>query len=328
VVAGRGRFAPSPTGDLHLGGARTALCAWLDARARGDAFVLRIEDLDRPRVVAGAAERIAADLRGLGLDWDEGPDVGGRYAPYRQSERLARYDAALERLDRGGRLFRCYCSRAEVQRAAERVASAPHGPGDDGPRYPGTCRELTREQIAAHERSGRRPSLRLRVEPGEVRFDDAVCGPQASDPAREVGDFVVRRADGLHAYQLAVVVDDAEMAIDRVVRGADLLSSTARQILLHRALGTAREPSWAHVGLLCGPDGERLSKRHGAIALSALAAGGRPFDRIRAALAATLGLCAPDDPVAAHDLVTRFAIERMPRAPERVDPAHFAASIV
>src|SRR5438034_148157 len=170
----RGRFAPSPTGDLHLGGARTALAAWLLARRAGGAFVLRMEDLDGPRVVPGAAARILADLAALGLRWDEGPDRGGPHAPYAQSERSERYLAALDRLTRDGRIFPCFCSRADIALAALAAPSAPHGPSDEGPRYPGTCRDLTRDQVAAHERAGRRPSLRFRVEPGPggmVRFE-------------------------------------------------------------------------------------------------------------------------------------------------------------
>jgi glutamyl-tRNA synthetase len=313
----RGRFAPSPTGDLHLGGARTALVAWLAARKRGGAFVLRVEDLDPPRTIPGAAERIVADLRALGLDWDEGPDVGGPHAPYSQSERTGSYLAALDRLAAGGRLFPCYCSRAEVARAS----NAPHGPGDDGPRYPGTCRALTRDRIAAHERGGRRPALRLRLEPGEVRFTDGVLGPATSDPAATVGDFVVRRADGLFAYQLAVVVDDAAMAITDVVRGADLLTSTARQILLFEALGVVA-PRFAHAPLVLGPDGERLAKRHGAIAVRALLEGGLAPHRLVGRLGASLGLCGPDDEVAPLDLLPRFDLARLPRTPTALDPAH------
>ena len=317
----RGRFAPSPTGDLHLGSARTALVAWLDARKRGGEFVLRIEDLDPPRTVAGASERILADLRALGLDWDEGPDVSGPHRPYRQSERLDRYRDAVDRLADDGKVFACYCSRAEVARAS----TAPHGPLDDGPRYPGTCRELSRDAIAAHERSGRRPSLRLRVEPIEVAFTDGVFGPLVSDPSMAIGDFVIRRSDCLYAYQIAVVVDDGAMAITDVVRGADLLPSVARQIPLHRALGYD-PPRFAHVPLVTGPDGERLAKRHGAIAVRALLFRGVPVGRLIGRLAATLGLCSADDEPTLRELLERFDLARIPRGATAIDPETFGAS--
>ncbi|HEX8953924.1 MAG TPA: tRNA glutamyl-Q(34) synthetase GluQRS [Polyangia bacterium] len=309
----RGRFAPSPTGDLHLGGARTALAAWLAARAAGGAYLVRVEDLDAPRVVPGAEERILSDLAWLGLDWDEGPDVGGPHAPYRQSLRLARYDAAVERLLADGRAFRCWCSRAEVARAA----AAPHGPADDGPRYPGTCRAL-KTPPPNDLRYRRRPSVRLRVEPEAVAFVDGVHGASAQDVAAAVGDFVIRRADGIPAYQLAVVVDDTAMGITDVVRGDDLLGSTARQLLLYRALG-ATPPRFAHVPLILGPDGARLSKRHGSISIRTLR------DRSPAAiiglLASTLGLVPPSTHCLPRDLIADFSLDRITRAPTTLDPS-------
>jgi glutamyl-tRNA synthetase len=304
----RGRFAPSPSGDLHLGGARTALAAWLAARAGGGRFVLRVEDLDGPRVKAGAEARILDDLRWLGLDWDEGPDVSGRFAPYRQSERVRQFDAAVEQLLAEERAFPCFCSRAEVARAS----AAPHGPGDDGPRYPGTCRALGRAEVAARART-RAPSVRLRVEPERVTFTDGVFGPQEEDVAARVGDFVLRRADGVAAYQLAVVVDDAAMEITDVVRGDDLLGSTARQLLLYRALGLA-PPRFAHVPLVLGPNGARLSKRHGAIGVRR----GAP-EAVLGRLAATLGLLPDGEPARPQDLVARFRLDALPRAPTVLD---------
>jgi glutamyl-tRNA synthetase len=301
----RGRFAPSPTGDLHLGGARTALVAWLAARAAGGAFVMRVEDLDQPRVIPGAEARILDDLRWLGLDWDEGP--------FRQSQRLAQYDAAVERLLAAGCAFHCWCSRADVARAA----TAPHGPADDGPRYPGTCRARSEAPPP-----GRRPSVRLRVEPETIAFVDGVHGAHREDVAAGVGDFVIRRADGVPAYQLAVVVDDAAMSISDVVRGDDLLGSTARQLLLYRALELS-PPRFAHVPLVLGPDGARLSKRHGAIAVGALRDRGLPPSRVVALLASTLGLCPPDAGVLPRDLVAGFAldrIDRIGRAATTLDP--------
>jgi len=307
----RGRFAPSPTGDVHLGTARTALAAWLAARAAGGAYVMRIEDLDGPRTIPGAEERILDDLRWLGLDWDEGPDVGGAHAPYRQSLRLARYDAAVEQLLADGRAFRCWCSRAEVARAA----AAPHGPADDGPRYPGTCRVR-----ATPPPRDRRPSVRLRVDPELVEFVDGVHGPYREDVAAAIGDFVIRRADGIPAYQLAVVVDDAAMGMTDVVRGDDLIGSTARQLLLYRALG-ALAPRFAHVPLVLGPDGARLSKRHGAIGIRALAERGRSSAEVVGLLASTLGLVPDGTACTPRDLVAGFSLARITRAPTTLDPA-------
>jgi glutamyl-tRNA synthetase len=277
----RGRFAPSPTGDVHLGTARTALVAWLSVRVRGGAFVMRSEDLDRARVVPGAEARIFADLRWLGLDWDEGPDVGGPRGPYRQSERGEHYATALAALVAKGRLFACSCSRKDLAAAAARSPSAPHA-GDDGPPYPGTCRgravdERDRAAFAAGS-AERGLAWRFRVDPGEVTFHDRRRGTLVQDVAAMVGDFVVRRGDGTPAYQLAVVVDDIAMAIDEVVRGEDLLGSTPRQILLYRALGTT-PPTFAHVALVLDERGQRLAKRNSDAFLAAWrAAGHRPED--------------------------------------------------
>ncbi|HZS39499.1 MAG TPA: tRNA glutamyl-Q(34) synthetase GluQRS [Polyangia bacterium] len=313
----RGRFAPSPTGELHLGGARTALVAWLAARAAGGAFVVRVEDLDRPRVVKGAESAILDDLRWVGLDWDEGPDQGGAFGPYRQSERAARFDAAVERLLAEGRAFPCFCSRADLARAS--VVAAPHGPADDGPRYPGTCRALAPDDIAARSQQ-RAPSVRLRVDDEVIEWRDGVHGPRRDRPAESVGDFVLRRADGVAAYQLAVVVDDAAMRMSDVVRGDDLLGSTARQLLLYRALGL-EAPRFAHVPLVLGPDGARLSKRHGAVSVRALRDRGRSPEQVIALLASTLNLCRPDATLGARDLIADFSFDRLPRAATVLDPA-------
>ncbi len=290
----RGRFAPSPTGELHLGSALTALVAAARARAFGGAFVLRVEDLDTPRVVAGAEAEQIDDLAWLGVSWDEGPDVGGPCAPYRQSSRLELYEAAIEDLARRGLTYLCDCSRAEIAR----VASAPHA-GDEGPRYPGTCRTQ-----GMRERSFRRsPAVRLAVRAGDasrVHFDDAIAGPVDEDVAHATGDFVLRRGDGVFAYQLAVVVDDLAMGVTEVVRGADLLGSTPRQILLARLLG-GRPPTFAHVPLVVGPDGGRLAKRAPGVTLRDQRARGRdPGDLARAA-ARALGAEVPpgSDPRAA-----------------------------
>ena len=322
----RGRYAPSPTGDLHLGNARTALLAWLSARAPprgggrarggggGGGGALR-HPPPPPVRGGGAAAGILESLRFLGLDWDEGPDVGGPHAPYLQSERTRLYDDAVATLLAAGRAFPCFCSRAEVAAASQ----APHA-GEEGPRYPGTCRVPDPDREARVRAQGRGPSIRFRVEPGARAFDDVLMGPQAFDVSAEVGDFVVRRADGIAAYQLAVVVDDAAMEITEVVRGADLLSSTPRQLLLYEALARPA-PRFLHVPLVLGPDGARLAKRHGAASLTALAQRGEDPARIAGFLAATAGLCPFDTRVTPRELLSRWDIEPLPRGPFSLDPS-------
>jgi glutamyl-tRNA synthetase len=302
----RGRYAPSPTGDLHLGNVRTALLAWLFARQAGGAFVLRVEDLDRPRVRPGATARMLEDLRWLGLDWDEGPDCGGPYAPYLQSERQAIYDEYLRRLRAADLIYPCYCSRAEVARAA----SAPQGAGDEGPRYPGTCRSLSAAERREREAAGKRPCLRFRAPDRLIAFTDLVAGPVRQHVAQAVGDFIVSRSDGIPAYQLAVVVDDGLMQITQVVRGADLLSSTARQIALFEALGFA-VPVFGHVPLVIDAGGARLAKREQAAGVGALRAAGFSAERVVGALAASCGLCPPGETLSARELLASFAPERL-----------------
>ncbi len=305
----RGRFAPSPTGPLHLGNARTALLSWLAARAAGGAYLVRVEDLDAPRVRPGLERRIIEELRWLGLDWDEGPIVGGPVGPYRQSERAPRYAEALARLREAGLAYPCFCSRTEIAAAAQ----APHGPSDDGPRYPGTCASLSRPE-ADRRAAARRPAWRLRVRAGPVSFTDGVQGAQSVDVAAAVGDFVVARADGLPAYQLAVVVDDAAMGVTDVVRGDDLLPSTARQILLYGALGLPA-PRFAHVPLVVGEDGSRLAKRHGALSLGELRERGADPRAVAGLLAEISGLAPSGARVDPHDLVAGFDLARVARSP-------------
>jgi glutamyl-tRNA synthetase len=305
----RGRFAPTPTGPLHLGNARTALLSWLAARAAGGRWLMRVEDLDRARVRPGLEARILDELRWLGLDWDEGPDLGGGAGPYRQSERQDRYDAALARLREAGLVYPCFCSRAEIARAAE----APHGLSDEGPRYPGTCARLPADEEGRRSAS-RRPAWRLRVRPGAVRFDDGVHGPREVDVGAEVGDFVVARADGVPAYQLAVVVDDAAMGVTDVVRGDDLLSSTGRQLLLFEALALPA-PRFGHVPLVVGEDGERLAKRHGALSLGELRERGADPRAVVGLLAALSGLAPPGARRSPAELVPGFDLGRLPRTP-------------
>jgi glutamyl-tRNA synthetase len=276
----RARFAPSPTGDLHVGGAWTALAAWALARAENGTTVLRVEDIDPPRVVAGSAERITEDLAWLGLDWDEGPAHGGMHAPYTQSARARIYEDALAKLEAAGLTYPCDCSRAEIAR----VASAPH-PGEEMV-YPGTCRD------ADPSREMKRvPATRLRVAPGTtIVFDDRIRGRIRQHIDVAVGDFVLRRGDGVFAYQLAVAIDDAAMEITDVVRAEDLLWSTARQILLMRLLGYGSVPTYAHVPLVVAPDGERLAKRAKAATIRELRERGISSEEIVGALAAGLGL--------------------------------------
>jgi glutamyl-tRNA synthetase len=301
----RGRYAPSPTGTIHLGNASTALIAWLSARARGGAYVMRLEDLDAPRVVEGAAERILGDLAWLGLDWDEGPDVGGACAPYTQSERLRFYDEAFDRLRQAGFVYPCFCSRRDIQAAA----SAPQTPGDEV-LYPGTCRALGEDEVARRIAAGRAHAWRFRVEEGcAAGFDDLVRGRFDLEPGA-IGDFVVRRADGVPAYQLAVVVDDVAMGITEVVRGGDLLASTVRQILLYRALA-AEPPAFAHVPLVLGNDGVRLSKRHQGVTLAEFRDDGVDPEAIVGRLARLLGLRRSAARTRARDLIEGFDLETL-----------------
>jgi glutamyl-tRNA synthetase len=305
---------------MHLGNARTALLAWLSARHAGGSVVLRIEDLDRPRIVAGAEARLLDELGWLGLDWDEGPDRGGPHAPYRQSERTVRYQAALDQLLASGHAFLCACSRADVARAA----SAPHenadsaDNGDEGPRYPGTCLPLERGEVERRARAlGRRPAVRFRASAARWPFTDAVRGPTDPFGPAGVDDFVLRRADGTAAYQLAVVVDDAAMEITEVVRGDDLLRSTPRQLALYAALGFGA-PQFAHVPLVLSAGGERLAKRTRPPSVGDLRAAGVGAEEIVGALAASAGLVPEGTKVSAGELVPGFDFARLRRDPVTV----------
>jgi glutamyl-tRNA synthetase len=294
VGAHDGRYAPSPTGDLHLGNLRTGLLAWLFARSAGSRFLMRIEDLDVGRVREPFVDSQLDDLRAIGLDWD-GEVV-------RQSERLGLYGEALQRLEGEERVYRCFCSRREVREAA----SAQHGAAPEG-LYPGTCRGLASAESDRRADAGEPFALRLRAEGAEVTVADRLHG-ERTDP---VDDLVLRRRDGAFAYNLAVVVDDAEQGVGEVVRGDDLLPSTAGQALLCDLLGLER-PAWAHVPLILGPDGDRLAKRHGAVTLADLAEDGlRPADAV-VWMARTLELAAPAEQVTVADLVGRFDPARLP----------------
>jgi glutamyl-tRNA synthetase len=289
-----GRFAPSPTGRLHLGNLRTALLAWLFARSAGSPFTLRIEDLDPQRSRAEHERLQLEDLRAIGLDWDG--------EPVRQSTRTELYRDALARLEAQGRVYPCWCSRAEIRAAA----GAPHGDGPEGA-YPGTCRGLTpAEREERRRRTGRPPALRVDARAERIAFADRLRGPVEG----VVDDFVLWRGDGVAAYNLAVVVDDGDQGVEEVVRGADLLDTTPRQILLGRLLGLG-DRAYAHVPLVLGPDGERLAKRHGAVTLGD---GWDPADAV-AWMARSLGLAADGERPRAGELVERFNPPLLPTEP-------------
>ena len=292
-----GRYAPSPSGPLHLGNLRTALLAWLFARSAGARFLLRIEDLDPQRSRREHERGQLADLRAIGLDWDG--------EPWRQSARRERHREAFEVLRAAGRTYPCWCTRAEV-----RLASiAPHARDRQGA-YPGTCRELTAAQRAQRELSGRPTAWRLDAGGVRVAFHDLRHGERAA----LVDDFVLWRGDGVPAYNLAVVVDDADQGVGEVVRGDDLLESTPRQVLLAQLLELA-VPRYAHVPLILGPDGERLAKRHGAVTLAQRLATGESVRQLVGWLAASAGLAQSGAQLTARDLLADFDPSRLPRTP-------------
>jgi glutamyl-tRNA synthetase len=295
VPAHDGRYAPSPSGPLHLGNLRTALLAWLFARSHGARFLLRIEDLDPERSRRAHEARAREDLIALGLDWDlEAP---------RQSSRAERYREAFEALRAVGRVYPCWCTRAEIRA----VASAPHAPAGV---YPGTCRRLGAGERAAREAAGAPTAWRLDAGGETVAFNDALHGAHQAP----VDDFVLWRADGVAAYNLAVVVDDADQGVGEVVRGEDLLETTPRQVLLARLLGLPA-PDYVHVPLVLGRDGARLAKRHGAVTLADLLARGESVAGLVGWMAFSAGLRESDAPVQAGDLLADFAPERLAREP-------------
>lgn len=288
-----GRFAPSPTGRMHLGNLYAALMSWLSVRRRGGRWILRIEDLDPQRSRLEYARQIEDDLRWLGLDWDEGGvDSRGSNGPYVQSLRSDFYREALARLNETGLTYPCYCTRAELH-----APSAPHA-SDGRFIYPGTCRppHLTGRAIP-----NRKPSTRIIVPDRQITFTDLICGPQSVNLAREIGDFILRRADGAWAYQLAVVTDDALMGVTEVMRGDDLLTSAAQQIYLYELLGY-QPPEFAHIPLILNEQGIRLSKRDTSLSMEALRASHTP-QSLLGLLAHRAGLIPSPTPITLDNLL-------------------------
>ena len=309
------RFAPSPTGHLHLGNARTALLNYLAARSGGGRFILRVEDTDEARSSEEFMYELFEDLRWLGLSWDEGPDVGGPHTTYRQRERSAIYEEWLRKLDAAGLTYPCFCSPAElaVSRRTQIAAGRP-------PRYPGTCRALTEAQRSECLVSGKPAALRFRVPAGEtVLFDDVVHGEQrfATD---DIGDFIIRRTDGSTAFFFSNAIDDALMGITLVLRGDDHLANTPRQILILRALGLSA-PRYAHVALLLGMDGSPLSKRHGDLSLRDLRNRGFLPAAVRNHLVRLGHTCASDGWLDDKSMWGEFDLSRLGRAAAKFDEA-------
>ena len=299
-----GRFAPSPSGRLHLGNLACSLLAWLSAKSQGGRIVLRIEDLDAERCPRVYADLLEQDLAWLGLTWDEGGSTGGAHAPYYQSECGDIYTQSYRKLEQRGLVYPCFCSRSQLH-----AASAPHT-SDGNVIYPGTCRGLTPEEIA-EKRKKKAPAYCLMVPDEEITFTDGCMGTHTENLLRDCGDFYLRRADGVFAYQLAVVVDDARMGVTEVVRGADLLSSTARQLYLYRLLGL-QPPRFAHCPLLLAADGRRLSKRDGDQSLENLRAK-YTAPEIIGKLAFAYGLQPEPAPRTPESLVTDFAWTKVPK---------------
>ena len=300
----RGRFAPSPTGYIHLGNVWSAFLAWLQVRQAGGILVLRIEDIDEQRSKPIFTQALMEDLHWLGLDWDEGPDIGGPYGPYIQQKRYDRYAAALDTLKTAGLLYPCYCSRARLQ-----AVGAPHA--GEHTVYDGHCYGLSEAQ---RKQMTKKPSWRVHVPERTISFTDGVYGPFHEDLTRCCGDFVVRRADDMYAYQLAVSVDDGAMAITHVLRGEDLLSSTAQQIWLMETLGYT-PPVYTHVPMLVDEDGNRLSKRQHGITIRSLRDRGLTAEDILSYLAYAGGLVPERRRYSRDELVRRCDFHKLRTEP-------------
>lgn len=302
-----GRFAPTPSGYLHLGNLFCSLIAWLSAKSQGGEILFRSEDLDPDRSRSTYALQAQRDLEALGLFWDREESC--------QSQRFDFYKSQLRRLEDRGLVYPCFCSRAQLH-----AASAPHA-SDGEPLYAGTCRSLTPAQIAEKSRT-RSPALRLRVPEETIAFEDLHYGPQSQYLPVDCGDFILRRSDGVYAYQLAVVADDGDMGVTQVVRGRDLLSSTPRQILLYRLLGYP-EPEFGHTPLLVSSDGRRLSKRDGDTSLAGILGRGYSPRDVVGALACLAGLLPEPAPAAPEELLPLFAWEKLPREDIPLPPGLF-----
>jgi glutamyl-tRNA synthetase len=307
------RFAPSPTGSLHLGNARTALFSHLWARKSGGKFILRIEDTDLERSEERFREQLMVDMRWLGLDWDEGPDVGGPSAPYAQAQRGDFYRTLYERLEAQGQVYNCYCTAEELElsRKLQRMAGKP-------PRYAGTCRALTAAQQAEREARGLKPSLRFAVPADQViEFNDAVHGLQRFASA-DIGDFIIRRDDGTPAFFFCNAVDDSAMGVTQVLRGDDHLTNTPRQIMILEALGM-KIPAYGHVGLLVGEDGAPLSKRHGSTSVHEFRERGFLSIAVLNQLFRLGHASDVDGWLAADDMPAHFRPDHLGRAPARFE---------
>ncbi|MCX7881653.1 MAG: glutamate--tRNA ligase [Brevinematales bacterium] len=309
----RTRFAPSPTGQLHVGNVRTALFAYLYARKHHGQFLLRIEDTDSERSEAIYTEKLMDDLRWLGLTWDEGPDKGGPYGPYAQSERLSLYHEYAKKLIDEGRAYYCYCTPEEVEASKQKMLAE-----GKPPHYDGRCRHLSRSQREAFEKEGRKPAIRFVAYDQEYRLQDVVKG-EVHFPRGMVGDFVIIRSNGLPVYNYAVVIDDYLMKITHVLRGDDHLSNTVRQLMIYQALG-APVPVFGHMALVLGPDKQKLSKRHGVTSIEEFRRLGYPPEALLNYLS-LLGWSSPDgrEILSMEELIHLFDLDRLSSSPAVFD---------